>query len=36
MDWDLYKALCDTARRLSRWLLEQTREIVDEPISPCV
>jgi hypothetical protein len=31
MDWDRYKTLCDTPDVCSRWLLEQTREIVDEP-----
>ncbi|MDZ7670188.1 MAG: hypothetical protein U5Q16_12470 [Gammaproteobacteria bacterium] len=31
MDWNRYKALCDTPDVCSRWLLEQTRELLDEP-----
>jgi hypothetical protein len=30
MDWDLYKALCDRPDVVSRWLLEQTLELVDD------
>jgi hypothetical protein len=30
MDWDRYKALCDRPDVLSRWLLEQTLELVDD------
>ena len=31
MDWDRYKALCDTPDVCSRWLLEQTLELLDDP-----
>ncbi|MEQ8859598.1 MAG: hypothetical protein RIC56_13210 [Pseudomonadales bacterium] len=31
MDWDRYKALCDAPDVCSRWLLEQTLELVDDP-----
>ena len=31
MDWERYKALCDTPDVCSRWLLDQTLELVDEP-----
>lgn len=30
MDWQRYKALCDTPGVLSRWLLEQTLELVED------
>ena len=30
MDWNRYKALCDTPDVCSRWLLEQTLELVDD------
>ena len=30
MDWDRYKALCDRPDVVSRWLLEQTLELVDD------
>ena len=29
MDWERYKAICDTPDVCSRWLLEQTLELVD-------
>ena len=29
MDWDAYKRLCDTPAVLSRWMLEQTMELLD-------
>ncbi len=28
LDWDAYKRLCDTPNVLSRWMLEQTAELV--------
>lgn len=31
MDWERYKALCDTPDVCSRWLLEQTLELLDDP-----
>lgn len=31
MDWETYKALCDSPDVGSRWLLEQTLELVDRP-----
>jgi hypothetical protein len=31
MDWDRYKTLCDTPDVCSRWLLEQTLELLDAP-----
>jgi hypothetical protein len=31
MDWDRYKALCDSPDVCSRWLLEQTLELVVDP-----
>ena len=31
MDWERYKALCDSPDVCSRWLLEQTLELVGEP-----
>lgn len=31
MDWNTYKALCDAPDVCSRWLLEQTLELVDQP-----
>jgi hypothetical protein len=30
VDWDRYKALCDRPDVLSRWLLEQTAELVSD------
>ncbi len=30
MDWERYKALCDTPEVCSRWLLEQTLELLDD------
>jgi hypothetical protein len=36
MDWDRYKALCDSPDTFSRWMLEQTLELLadrsDEPL----
>ena len=29
LDWDTYKRLCDTPDVLSRWMLEQTMELLD-------
>ena len=29
MDWDTYKQLCDTPDVMSRWMLEQTIELLD-------
>ena len=29
MDWDTYKRLCDTPDVLSRWMLEQTMELLE-------
>lgn len=29
MDWDTYKRLCDTPDVISRWMLEQTAELLD-------
>lgn len=31
MDWERYKALCDSPPVCSRWLLEQTRELIADP-----
>ncbi len=31
MNWERYKAICDTPDVCSRWLLEQTLELVAEP-----
>ena len=33
MDWDRYKALCDTPNVLSRWMLEQTKELTEPALS---
>ena len=32
MDWDTYKRLCDTPDVLSRWMLEQTMELLEGPL----
>lgn len=31
MDWDRYKVICDTPDVCSRWLLDQTLELMDDP-----
>ena len=31
MNWDDYKKRCDNPRVFSRWMLEQTADLVDEP-----
>ncbi len=31
MDWQRYKTICDSPGVCSRWLLEQSAELVDEP-----
>jgi len=33
MDWDRYKALCDSPDVCSRWLLEQTVELVEPALA---
>lgn len=30
MDWSVYKALCDSPHTFSRWMLEQTRELLTD------
>ena len=34
MDWQRYKQLCDQPNVFSRWMLEQTLELVDSTASP--
>ena len=33
LDWQRYKELCDRPTVFSRWMLEQTRELVDGPLA---
>ncbi len=32
LDWDAYKHVCDTPDVLSRWMLEQTAELLTAPL----
>ena len=32
LDWDAYKRLCDTPAVISRWMLEQTAELLEESL----
>ena len=36
MNWTSYKALCDRPDVWSRWMLEQTRELLDGPARLCL
>jgi len=33
LDWDRYKQICDRPNVFSRWMLEQTRELVDADLA---
>ena len=33
MEWDRYKTLCDAPNVLSRWMLEQTKELTEPALS---
>jgi len=34
VDWDRYKQLCDTPNVFSRWMLEQTGQLVEAELTP--
>lgn len=33
LDWERYKQLCDSPDAFSRWMLEETSELVGEPLA---
>lgn len=33
MNWECYRRRCEAPRALSRWLLERTAELVDDPLA---
>ncbi|MEM8767817.1 MAG: hypothetical protein AAGE43_10260 [Pseudomonadota bacterium] len=36
MDWECYKRICDEPQVFSRWMLEQTRELVGPRLGACI
>lgn len=36
MDWDRYKQLCDTPNVFSRWMLEQTAELLESELAELI